>query len=124
MNEKIENNIEEILNYIHNGIKNAGDFVVEQTPLLIQEILTYNLIFHGSLVGVGVFIIFVAICFSLYFIRKIDWKDDNHVIPFVIFNAFVWFVSLCLVFKNIFVVVKIYFAPRIYLLEYVSDLIK
>ena len=124
MNEKIENNIEQILNYIHNGIKNAGDFVVEQTPLLVQEILTYNLIFHGSLVGIGIFIAVMLISLTLYFWPKINWKDVDQVMILMFGNLFGWATSIVLILINVFTVIKIIFAPRLYLIEYVSDLIK
>lgn len=124
MNEKIENNLDQIIAYLHEGVKTAGDFVVEQTPLLVQEILTYNLIYHGSLMGLGIFIAVMMISLTLRFWPKIDWDDGDHVMSFLIGSIAGWGLSLGLIFCNIFVVIKIIFAPRLYLLEYISGLIK
>ena len=124
MNEKIENNIEQILNYLQEGVETAGSFVVEQTPLLIQEILTYNLIFHGILVGFGILIAVTLISITLYVLPKLDRNNVDQVMTFIIGNLLGWGASIALIFCNVFAAIKIYFAPRLYLLEYVSDLIK
>lgn len=87
MNKKIENNLDQIIAYLHEGIKTAGDFAMEQTPLLIQEILTYNLILHGTLVGLGIFIAVMLISLTLYFWPKINWENENHQVIVVVGNV-------------------------------------
>lgn len=121
MNEEIKTealaSINQLISYIQTGAKQAGDFVVEQTPLLVQEILTYNGIISGglSLLGVVLFIVGVIVVF------KSKWDEPRLTnIPFVILAV----ISQVVFWENIGTFLKITFAPRLYLIEYVSELIK
>ena len=122
MNEKIENNIEQILNYLQEGVQTAGSFVAEQTPLLIQEILSYHLLYHGTWLSIGVLLLLSVIFCFVYFARKIDWSDGIESIYLLGVIGFV--ASIGIILGNVFTFIKIIVAPRLYLLEYVSDLIK
>jgi 3-deoxy-D-arabino-heptulosonate 7-phosphate (DAHP) synthase len=60
INHTIQENLDILLNYIQSGVETAGGFIAEQTPLLIQEILSFKFIEHllFSLLYFGLFAFF------------------------------------------------------------------
>ena len=102
-------------------------FVVEQAPLLVQEILNWgfaeNLI-HGVLWGVFGAGLMYGTCKAVRFLDKSDNRDSDIAISFVvIFGGGGSVLSLIGSFCYFLTMVKIIVAPRLYLLETFSDLL-
>ena len=150
MNEEIEtqvlNNIDELLGFIKTGAQQAGDFVAEQTPLLVQEILKFNL--YENLIYLFFIYSIFTLLFYLTFIREYKWeyvenkktKNRKNKIWGEVFEdgsdnafgvgmglTFPIVISTIVLLCNIPIIiesVKIVIAPRLYLIEYISELIK
>lgn len=122
MKVEAEQQLNELVEYISTSVKTAGDFVMEQRPLLVQEILTYNGIVSGGLSLLGSILFIIAIIGLL----KINWERIKEVDGAVLVQFSLSMLSILIspfvFWYNIFTFLKITFAPRLYLLEYVKDL--
>lgn len=127
MNEEIQQRITKYLDAIESQASSAGDFVVEQTPLLAQEYLAWefwsSVINSVALLPVGVAL---AICCILGF--RAFWKCENReqhpevvilIVPLLL--SFACFLQSVDLGRR---AVKVSVAPRVVLLEKVSELVK
>lgn len=127
MNEELENKLNESLIDIIDWLKKNGaaveNFIKEQTPLLVEEILDWNFFYHLVWMCIGLFIILISVVI-LMFMKKY-WeeisKDDCEGI--VIFPMFFTILGLLVVFSNLFYIIKIRIAPRLFILEELKSLI-
>lgn len=111
MKEELLKNLLGVIDYIKQGT----DFVVDQAPLYVQEFLQYRLALHTfwiimSLIGIG-----LSIWLLIIFIKYCKVETDDYfpcVIPGFIITGFV-----CSFIANSVYVLKIYFAPRVYLID-------
>lgn len=120
-------NAEQVLAQILNKALEVGDFMTEQAPLVVQELLAYESVAHC------VFAILCA-CFLFAFLLAIKWcfkeiKSDKHYNEsgYVMLMLLSIAASVLLFFSvvnNALDVFKIIVAPRIYLLEYAAELVK
>jgi hypothetical protein len=114
-------------------IVNAIDFAQNQTPLVVQEFLKWKMMeaIVWLIVGIISLLVISYISYRVFiFFRKVDNKPDYFgnvdyfgrimttfvsafILPSVIF--------MCII-PNTLRIVKIKIAPRVYLIEYVSDL--
>ena len=124
---ELSSRLESILLWIEETAKTTEAFVIEQTPIYIQELLAWNF-WHSFLffsIGVGM-LIALGFC-----IKKITtsggefWEDENVpvAVPVVLGTIICLIVGPILTFNNIDWL-KIKIAPRVWLVEYVADKIK
>lgn len=107
------------------GVAQAVDFALQQAPLVVQEFLSWkmseaiiNLIFFG----IGT----VIMLFCLVFLLKKGKKniENDAIVPIFFGTAFTVIVLIALlnnIKKDIQTVVKIKLAPRVYIIEYVTN---
>lgn len=154
MSEELKNRalerIEDIITFLEVGIKKSGEFAVEQTPLLVQEILRFGLFenlfaFFFPLVCFLLLLYFVNFAKfysyeeyieseSAFVTKKRSWAyiafkddDDTKFLPlWAVSNVLTLFAALFTLsgIGNLITAVKIIIAPRLYLIEFVGDLIK
>jgi len=120
----------EILDKLLQWLEAAEGFAVEQTPIVLQEILAWkmaeNIIYVViALIWLSAYAWHVHRCTEM---SSDDWEDATpRNIRFVTLliiggvGGLIWFLELCFRLPNI---VQIYFAPRVFLIEYVSRLLK
>ena len=104
----------------------AIDFASEQIPDIIHQLLTFKLIESVVFVIIGLLMTYSFI----YFYPKVrEWGNDNGddaALP--LFSAFggvgLFIVGIVVTVNNLLVVFKIWFAPKIYLIEYAAQLMK
>lgn len=120
--EKLNESAEKLLDYV----EQTGDFVVEQAPLVVQEMITWGIthcVFWIIIVSI-VLLPIIAICG--YFFRigvKDDW-DFDYCIPSGMVGGvslIFWFLVIA---SNIYDLLYIYFAPRLFILDQLKGLIK
>ena len=125
MNEEIQQRITKYLDAIEASAQGAGDFVSEQAPMVAQEYLAW--VFWSSALGaVG---LLVAGCsglvFGFLFLKRflID-KDfmDHPELTLTIVPVVLSCLAVGFGFKNASTFLKVTVAPRIVLLEKVSEL--
>lgn len=114
-----ENKLNELLAFILEGAKDAQAFAGEQLPLAAQEIITYG-IWYNSIAAVSMFFVFLA---GLLFAWKLKSCDDGDMAPAVFFVCLFDLIPLFVAAEFGLVVIKAIVAPRVYLIEYVSNLI-
>lgn len=128
MNEETEKLLNEALAGAIDAVKTTGNFVVEQAPDLIRQLLLYNTVMLSAWVLLGV----VVLIATGLIVRK-AWKwektlrgGDSGVglalggISFVIGGI----LGCTLIFGHISELIKIVLAPKIWLLEYAASLVK
>ena len=105
-------------------IETAESFVVEQAPLLVQEILSYGLV-STSMSALILFVLASGFGYGMYRGAKVAFNDDADEAGFVLalVGACVSIGCTIGMFKELFVVAKIVFAPRLYLLQELKSLL-
>lgn len=111
--------------------KAGKDFVAEQMPLLVQEIIKWGFAeaICWMIVAIALFLI------GLYFRGKLraqeknsPWRSFDEGGPLPLFAWLgiggVWFVSFLMFFGNLFTAVKTVVAPRVYLIEYLANIVQ
>lgn len=107
------------------GIVKAVDFAQEQAPLVVQEFLQWK--FAQSVIYVIIALISIGVL-AWIFAQSRKWASENNDGS----EVFAWFgmfislvVSVVVVFSvlvpNVEQMVKVKVAPRVYLIEWVSD---
>lgn len=106
----------------------AGDFIKEQMPIVIKELLAYNTaravieVFAGIMLTVAVFI-WVRFC-----LRKQAQKKDRDYTdwPFIAFmpSLFATFAAAFMLIHGGADLIKLLLAPRVWLIEYAASLVK
>lgn len=117
---------EQLAKILSKGLEAAiksGNFIIEQAPDLIQQLITYKT------VESVIFLLISAI--AMYFIGKIIYKDYkkaeywDDANPRIQFGGSVIFIVFIICFcSNLQDLIQIVFAPKIFLIEYASKLIK
>jgi hypothetical protein len=107
------------------GVAQAVDFALQQAPLVVQEFLSWkmseaiiNLIFFG----IGAVILLFCL---IYLLKKAKKHIEDEAIVPIFFGISFTVISLIALLgymkKDIQTVVKIKLAPRVYIIEYVTD---
>lgn len=123
--QDLQNKLNSILNWVEEAAKQAGDLVVEQTPLYIQELLAWN--FWYSLIWFTIFLITLLVglnCLRIIVKSKQDfWADENinKAVPTIFGGIICLIVGLVGISFSDFEWLQIAVAPRVWLVEYVSS---
>lgn len=102
-------------------LKTTKDFVVSQAPDVVREILVYSL--WNSLLWASLNLIGVII--AIYFYKKVSkakCTDDRSLGGFI--SAVIGIVFFMGFVSNLNYVAKIKLAPKLFLIEYLSELVK
>jgi hypothetical protein len=123
MKKEVEEKLVDMLNWAEGALKTGSDFVVEQTPLYIQELLIYN--FWASLTWFVIsFICFIITIYATYRLVSYFVKNDNgDALPFTMFLVFPILFSVMGMEKNTDWF-KIKVAPRVYIVDYLRTELK
>ena len=131
MNEELKNKANEVLLQLLNKATEVGEVAMAEIPLVVQELLTYN--FVTSLVG---FICWLSVAIGSWYgvYRFFKWglsknnggKTNIYIHDMEAMAIFAPFMALMLSpwFLLNTAWLKIWLAPRVYLLEYAASLIK
>jgi hypothetical protein len=126
MTEKMELVLAEALTKALDVAEKTGDFVVEQSPEVVQQLLMWKMII--SMIGffavvLSIFALVVWLSKAMIFLKKMD---DAEIIPLCIFGAVIHGALTLLIGKGFgaFTWLKILIAPKLYLLEYAAALVK
>lgn len=111
------------------GLAKAVDFAVEQAPIVVQEFLSWKMgeaIFNVIAYSIATIVLFFVLRFLLKKIKKIDMNySPEEIVPIglgFVFSLFVFcFITFFQLKPNIETIIKIKLAPRVYILEYVTN---
>lgn len=123
MEAELENKTLQIVTWLEQTIKSTADFTAEQVPLFIHELLLYNFTMSLTAFITGIILLIATIWSGLKFIKWTSKYEHTEYQPAIMF----WFLPLMLgiamvVGSTDWLMIKL--APRVYLMEYVRDMVK
>ncbi len=123
MDEEIKNKMMDLLTWAEGAAKTGSDFIVEQTPLYIQELLVYN--FWTSLIWFIIsFLFLIGSIYATY--KSVKWmceSDNSEGFPLLLFLLMPLVLSVCGMADNTDWI-KIKLTPRVYIVDYLREQIK
>lgn len=118
---------DEIIKQLLEYINQSKDFVLEQAPDLINEILTYEK--YSSIYQIIIFFSVLIISLSYFYNQfplerdKFDFVKTEYLFKACI-SGFITFVCTGATISNLIKLVKIYTAPKYFLIEFILNLKK
>ena len=138
--DKLDEALVTIITKVTSGVEQAGAFILEETPLIIQQLITWNLILSAfmSIIALG---IMVSSVFTIRYLFKPKYSEgDNNrhwtrdrqgreelsesaafCTVFCIIGTIGGFISLIWHVKQVLFILV---APKVWLLEYCATLVK
>jgi hypothetical protein len=130
--DTLDTTLVSILNEVTSGVGTAKDFLVEQTPQVVQEIITWYGVYNfiEFLLGIAVFA-FIVIAGRKTLLKKNapNWAFDKNDIAYADPRAAVPVcIGIVLAIWASHLVnlqwLKIWIAPKLWLIEYTAELVK
>ena len=128
MNAETDKQIAEILKKGLEAAEKSGNFVIEQAPDLVKQLITYKTVETSICV-----LIEITLMYLIFIYFKYLYKKNNEDSDFIPENAFhgvgIIITSLMGIFlffafiTDISNLIQLIFAPKIYLLEYIAQLL-
>jgi hypothetical protein len=108
------------------GVAQAVDFALQQAPLVVQEFLSWKMaeaIFNCIFFSIVVIILLSLIVWAKKKIKKLHSCDEYIVLYsiIIIFCTMLTIGSTIPIKNNIETIIKIKLAPRVYIIEYVTN---
>ena len=128
MNSETDKQIAEILKKGLEVAEKSGNFVIEQAPDLVKQLITYKTIETSIYVLIEISLIYLIFRYFKYLYKKnnedSDFIFDNafHITGIIITSGVTIFTFIEFI-NDIFDLIKLIFAPKIYLLEYIAQLL-
>lgn len=131
MNEELKAKLNEMsvetLDKLQQYLSGAEQFAQEQIPALYNEIIMWGMAKHIFYFSIFFTIAFTLFLIGVYLIRiKDQWTDSDglQIQRFIgcmlQLNLLFTFPAMC---ANLYEIIHIYFAPRLYVLEQISQLL-
>lgn len=129
MNDELNTALAELIYKATAGVEDAVGFLSAELPDVINQLLTWKLI--ESLLGFGLGVLFLIVPYLVYrLIRKLcgydelpEYMQDNINIPALVFIPVLFIVGVIVASCNL-TWLQILIAPKLFLIEYASTLIK
>ena len=128
MNTETDKQIAEILKKGLEAAEKSGNFVIEQAPDLVKQLITYKTVETSICVLIEITLMYLIFRYFKYLYKKNN--EDSDFIPENAFHGvgiiitslmgiFLFFVFI----NDISNLIQLIFAPKIYLLEYITQLL-
>ena len=128
MNAETDKQIAEILKKGLEAAEKSGNFVIEQAPDLVKQLITYKTVETSICVLIEITLMYLIFRYFKYLYKKNN--EDSDFIPENAFHGvgiiitslmgiFLFFVFI----NDISNLIQLIFAPKIYLLEYIAKLL-
>ncbi len=126
---ELENEVQELLQYLKDTIRSGEVFVMEQVPLVVQEILTWGIITNsiGVVLSVGVLVLpFILHLLGLEEkegsrVRKGFYEDTDGGWIFMV--GVVGLLGVIPFIIHFMQLMKVLFVPRLYLIDAITKMI-
>ena len=127
MNEQLQAELLKIVTNINNGAESVWEFLTDQTPEVIRQLLLWHGIYSLSLTLLGIGILFSVIYFNYqlfkWFSKLSEQKQRKHEWIVTIFVLqIVWLLPVSLLINLTWL--KIWLTPKVWLLEYITAMAK
>jgi len=134
MDEKKTDALIEAVTNMVNGVSGAAgqatDFVLEQAPLVIQELILWKRVEHTLWLAISIVLLIALAFFVWKNVVKISSiiSEGDDPFPRVMCTAVGGVVSLIIglemLFSNLTPCLQVWLAPRLYLIEYAADILR
>ena len=124
-----------------NAMETGADFVIDQTPIIVQQFMTFKLLEYSLIILISIIFMFSYKLVLNILTHKVLPKDDNHTyglffsryinsdasydnpyeICFYVLTIIFSITGIILFFTHIFSLLKLIVAPKLFLLEYFID---
>lgn len=124
MDKQLSDALTEIIKAGKDGVVNMGLFVQQQAPDLAKEIISWG--FWVSIAEIFIEAFVMYICFlGFNWSKKASEDDDSNPFPFLlcIFGGILFAIMFVCFCNSIETVIKCLVAPKLYLIDYVKDLL-
>jgi len=126
----LKTNTVEIIEWAKETAQKTGDFAVEQTPLYIKEYISWQI--WGNLLEIILFLIPLSVLLVLFFKFLKAGREDEWNNGFIfagslisgIFSVILFIMTIFCVMINSSNIVKAIVAPRVVIVEKISELVK
>ena len=128
MNAETDKQIAEILKKGLEAAEKSGNFVIEQAPDLVKQLITYKTVETSICVLIEITLMYLIFRYFKYLYKKnnedSDFIPDSefHIAGIVITSLIGIFLFLAFII-DISNLIQLIFAPKIYLLEYIAKLL-
>ena len=128
MNAETDKQIAEILKKGLEAAEKSGNFVIEQAPDLVKQLITYKTIETSICVLIEITLMYLIFRYFKYLYKKnnedSDFISDNefHIGGMLISLVVAIFMFIAFI-TDISNLIQLIFAPKIYLLEYIAQLL-
>lgn len=102
----------------------TGEFVVEQTPDVVQQLIVFNTAAYATKLAIGVTITGALGWLIKKIIKHIDDFEEFGIVTTFASGVGIVLMLMFSVIPNLFNLMKITLAPKVWLLEYAASLIK
>ena len=110
---------QELLSYV----QSSHDFAVQQVPLVAQEIITWGIASNVvvAVIALSVSVVFFKVAHAIYCAK--DWDEVERIIGTGSFycSSTMLFIFSIVTFYH---AAQAYFCPRLYIIEYLANLLK
>ena len=128
MNTETDKQIAEILKKGLEVAEKSGNFVIEQAPDLVKQLITYKTVETSIYVLIEITLMYLIFRYFKYLYKKNN--EDSDFIPeneFHVGGIIITFVLSMFLFASFITdisnLIQLIFAPKIYLLEYIAKLL-
>lgn len=128
MNSETDKQIAEILKKGLEVAEKSGNFVIEQAPDLVKQLITYKTVETSICVLIEITLMYLIFRYFKYLYKKNN--EDSDFIPENAFHGVGMIITLLIGIFLFFVfindisnLIQLIFAPKIYLLEYIAKLL-
>ena len=128
MNTETDKHIAEILKKGLEAAEKSGNFVIEQAPDLVKQLITYKTIETSICVLIEITLMYLIFIYFKYLYKKNNEDsdfiiyDEFHIIGMIITSLMGIFLFFAFI-TDISNLIQLIFAPKIYLLEYIAKLL-
>ena len=123
-----EQSVAELLTYIKDGIESGGEFVMEQAPLLVQEIVLYGrvkwTVFCFALMSIVAFAVYSWVRRGTIYKAYENADDDDSFFPRMLVSSVAGLMAAGFLFPSAESLIRAWLAPRLYVLEFVRQLLR
>ncbi|MEQ9723982.1 hypothetical protein ABQG65_22910 [Yersinia alsatica] len=124
MSEQTNKIISDLLLKASNGIDSAVTFSQAQMPDVIEQLMRWKMASYG----LRVFTCILLLALMCFFIRRSwQWYEgyEKETAGFVglLLSGAITLISLLVLFANVGNAIQLWFAPKVWLIEYAADLI-
>lgn len=122
MNDQLQKALADIINKSMAGIDATKEFLIKETPDVIQQLLLWYGVYKFILFCLGVLLI---VCIIIGNYKQVKWLNKNKLWgePWVTFNMAQALFMVPIVATVNIEWLKIWIAPKIWLIEYASRLV-